>query len=290
MNVESEEASFTDGGTEPNEQVHSETICTPKTTTEQKQGMEVKRRTRESLPSNIYADPKITERQHFKKNQQVRIVCDANKKGLKADLQQQKHQGWMATHFASRFLIISEQKISVHGPEPVAVVWNIETFGKFVYGTQFEVLSDHKKLTSVLKENVQNKKYPTRLSRTVDPLLLFEFTVTPGRTLGIADYVTRHPSPSNNINQMKAEELCNIWFTVHERKCEKIVLGERKKRRTENQPITAELTVKSKRTVSRGVAGKNAMSKPEKLTIKSIIASICEPLRWKAIQIARLHN
>ena len=218
------------------------------------------------------------------------IVCDANKEGLKADLQQQKQQGWMATHFASRFLILFEQKISVHGPEPVAVVWNIETFGKVVYGTHFEELSDHKDLTSVLKDKVQNKTYSTRLSRTVVRLLLFEFTVTPGRTLGIADNVTRHPSPSNKINQMKAEELCNNWFTVHERKCEKIVLGEQKRRRTENQPITAELTVKSKQTVSRGVAGENAMSKPEKLTIKSIIASICESLRWKAIQIPRLHN
>ena len=86
----------------------------------------------------------ITEIKHFQKNQPLRITCDASNEGLGAVLQQKTEDGWQATHFASRLLRTFEQKYSINELELLAVVWAIEEIKNYVYGTQFEVVSDHK--------------------------------------------------------------------------------------------------------------------------------------------------
>ena len=50
----------------------------------------------------------------------------------------------------------------------------------------------------------------------MDRLLPFEFSIvhTPGRTLRMADYLSRHPSEYEG-SVAKAEELFNDWFTVN---------------------------------------------------------------------------
>ena len=186
--------------------------------------------------------------------------------------------GWQ--HFASPFLTSFQQKYSINGWKLLAAVWAIENYQSFVYGTQFEVLSDHKAMTSIIKENRAHKKYSSWLTRRVDRLLPFHFTVThaPGRTLGVTDYLSRHPSsPSNNNVQLKAEELWNYCFTVNKTKCEKIVSDEQITRGTANYLITAELAEISDLTDRRGVVSEKALSKQEKLTLKNIFASVCEP-------------
>ena len=97
------------------------------------------------------------------------------------------------------------------------------------------VVSDHKALTSTLKRNKANKTYSSRLTRSVDRLQPFQFTVThaPGRTLGMADPLSRHPSPSNNNAHVKAEELWNNWFTVSKINCEETVLDVQSRREEE---------------------------------------------------------
>ena len=155
---------------------------------------------------------------HFKRNLPFRIICDASKEGLGAILQQQTKEGWETTHFASRFLTTFEQKYSINEIELLAVVWSIENFRNYVYGTEFEVVSDHKALMAVLKDNRANKTYSSGLTRWVDRLLPFQFKVlhAAGRTLGMADYLSRHPSPNNNNEQKIKAELWNNWFTVNE--------------------------------------------------------------------------
>ena len=83
---------------------------------------------------------KITEIKHFKKNQPVRIICDASREGLGAVLQQETEESWRATLFASRFLTTFEQKYSIIELE----LLSIENFRNYLYGIQFEVISDHK--------------------------------------------------------------------------------------------------------------------------------------------------
>ena len=68
----------------------------------------------------------------------------------------------------------------------------------------------------MVKSNKSNKTFSSRLTRWVDRLLPFEFSIvhTPGRTLGMADYLSRHPSEYEG-SVAKAEELFNDWFTVN---------------------------------------------------------------------------
>ena len=96
---------------------------------------------------------KITEIKHFKRNQPVRIICDASREGLGAVLQQKTEEGWRTTHFASRFLTIFEQKYSIKELKLLAVVWAMENFRNYVYGIQFVKPSDHRALGAFLKGN-----------------------------------------------------------------------------------------------------------------------------------------
>ena len=134
-------------------------------------------------------------------------------------LPQKQEEGWETTHYASRFLKPFEQKYSITEIELLAVVLAIENFRNFVYGMEFEVVSDHKVLLTIPKDNRGNKTFPSRLTRWVDRLLPFQFKVVhaPGRTMGMADYLSRHPSETNsNDSKIKDEELWHNWFTVNE--------------------------------------------------------------------------
>ena len=99
----------------------------------------------------------ITEYKHFKKNQPLRIICDASKEGLGAVLQQKRVESWQATHCASSFLTTFEQKYSMNELELFAVVSAIENFRNYVYGVQFEIISEHKALTAILTGNRAKK-------------------------------------------------------------------------------------------------------------------------------------
>ena len=159
----------------------------------------------------------VVELTHFKRNKEIRIICDASKQGLGAVLQQrQDNSNWTPICFASRFLTDFETKYSINELELLAIVWAIEHFKNYVYGVHFKVVSDHKALMSVLKPNRGNKTFSSRLTRWVDRLLPFEFEVihAAGRTLGMADYLSRHPSELKGAS-LKAEALWNEWFTVN---------------------------------------------------------------------------
>ena len=161
----------------------------------------------------------VAEVGHFKRSSPIRIICDASKAGLGAVLQQtddNNENNWRPIHFASRFLTPLESKYSINELELLAIVWAIEHFKNYLYGTKFQIISDHKALASVLKGNKNNKTYSSRLTRWVDRLLPFEFEIAhaPGRTMGIADYLSRHPSPIEG-ESVKATELWNTWFTVN---------------------------------------------------------------------------
>ena len=159
---------------------------------------------------------KAAELTHFKRNKPLRIICDASKQGLGAVLQQCEENEWKPISYASRFLTELESKYSINELELLAVVWSVEHFKNYVYGVPFGIVSDHKALQSVLKSNKGNKTYSSRLTRWVDRLLPFDSSIvhTPGRTLGMADYLSRHPSNYEGAS-IQAEKLFNDWFTVN---------------------------------------------------------------------------
>ena len=69
---------------------------------------------------------------------------------------------------------------------------------------------------TVLRPNRGNKTFSSRLTRWVDRLLPFEFEVihVAGRTLEMADYLSRHPTELQAA-AIKAETLWKEWFTVN---------------------------------------------------------------------------
>ena len=125
----------------------------------------------------------------------------------------------------------------------MAVVWSIENFKNYVYGVAFGIVSDHNALESVLRSNKGNKTFSSRLTRRVDRLLPFEFSIvhTPGRTLGMADYLSRHPSEFE-ASVAKAEELFNDWSKVN---VVKEITPEIKQLADQREPIRAHECLKT---------------------------------------------
>ena len=136
--------------------------------------------------------------------------------GLGAVLQQRKQDRWTPINFASRKLSDLEKKYSTNELELLAVVWAIENYRNYVEGEKFNIVTDHKALATILKGNKGNKTYSSRLTRWVDRLLPFDFEIehAPGRTMGLADYLSRYPSNQVGEN-VRAESLWNNWFTVN---------------------------------------------------------------------------
>ena len=102
---------------------------------------------------------------------------------------------WKPIAFASRFLNHCEQRYSTNELELLAVVWSVEHFRNYLYGRKFHVRTDHRALLSALKDNRGNKTQYSRLTRWVDRLLPFTFSIehSPGKQMGWADYLSRHP-------------------------------------------------------------------------------------------------
>ena len=63
---------------------------------------------------------------------------------------------------------------------------------------------------TVLRPNRGNKTFSSRLTRWVDRLLPFEFEVihVAGRALGMADYLSRHPTELQGA--AKRQKLCQM--------------------------------------------------------------------------------
>ena len=141
----------------------------------------------------------IVELRHFDIHRATRIVCDASHNGLGAVLEQLNSDGWRPISFASRYLNAAEKNYSTNELEMLAVVWGggAEYFRNYVLGNKFFIVTDHKALVSLLNgNNKKNKTMFSRLTRWLDRLILFDFQEEhkPGAKIGLADYLSRHPS------------------------------------------------------------------------------------------------
>ena len=71
------------------------------------------------------------------------------------------------------------------------------------------MITDHRALLSIMKENRLNKCYNSRLTRWVDRLLPFQFGIEHllGAKMGLVDYISRHPSQKAKKVSAYDEEL-----------------------------------------------------------------------------------
>ena len=138
---------------------------------------------------------KTTENEHFNPELEPRNKSEASRKGLGCALEQRTPNGWYTVAFASRFLNSVEDRYIINELELLGVVWSVEHFKYYLYGKLFTVITDHRALLSIMRENRSNKSYNSRLTRCVDRLLPFDFSIDhlPGSKMGLVDYISRDP-------------------------------------------------------------------------------------------------
>ena len=120
------------------------------------------------------------------------------------------------------FLNNLEERYSKNELELLAVEWSLEHFKYYLYGSQFTLQTDHQALLSPLKEYRGNKPYQSRLTRWVDRLLPFHFTVelVPGKNMGFADYPSRNhkgtapATTEENQNNFVIKRISDITFAL----------------------------------------------------------------------------
>ena len=135
-----------------------------------------------------------------------------------AALEQLTVDGWKPISFASRFLNSSEERYSINELKLLGVVWSIEYFKYYLYCKEFTVITDHRALLSILKEHRSNKSYNSRLSRWVDRLLPYQFSIEhlPGAKMGLVDYISRNPyQPAKSVSKYDEEFLVATLSSIH---------------------------------------------------------------------------
>ena len=110
--------------------------------------------------------------------------------------------------FAARFLNSNEERYSIIELELLGVIWAIEYFKYYFFEKKFTVLTDHRALISLLKSHRSNKSKNSQLTRWIDRLLPFDFSIERilGTRMGLVDYVSRQPNQkAKSITQYDEE-------------------------------------------------------------------------------------
>ena len=142
---------------------------------------------------------------HFNPELDTSIIVDASKVGLGAILvQTQKDNVIKPVYYASRTLSKQERKYSQTEKEALSVIWACEKFHIFLYGKQFDILTDHQPLTVLY---THNGKPSPRILRWSLRLQSYEYNIKfiPGR-LNPADMLSINPISATEKDIKDSEE------------------------------------------------------------------------------------
>ena len=79
--------------------------------------------------------PKITENKHFDTDDDTRVQRDARKKVFGACLERIFENAWEPVAYANKFLNYLESRCSTNELELLAVIWSLERFQYYLYGS-----------------------------------------------------------------------------------------------------------------------------------------------------------
>ena len=126
------------------------------------------------------------------------VYCDASYQGLGCVLMQEKRP----VAYASRQLKVHEKNYPTHHLELAAVVFALKTWRHYLYGSQFQVISDHKSLKYLFDQ----KELNMRQRRCMEYLKDYDFELLyhPGKANVVADALSRKRV---HISDMMVKEL-----------------------------------------------------------------------------------
>ncbi|GAU35775.1 hypothetical protein TSUD_61360 [Trifolium subterraneum] len=126
------------------------------------------------------------------------VYCDASKLGLGGVLMQEGK----VVAYASRQLKVHERNYPTHDLELAAVVFALKVWRHYLYGSRFEVFSDHKSLKYLFDQKELNMRQRRWLEFLKD--YDFELSNHPGKANVVADALSRK---SLHMSSLMAKEL-----------------------------------------------------------------------------------
>ncbi|GAU10407.1 hypothetical protein TSUD_417730 [Trifolium subterraneum] len=126
------------------------------------------------------------------------VYCDASKLGLGGVLMQKGK----VVAYASRQLKVHERNYPTHDLELAAVVFALKVWRHYLYGSRFEVFSDHKSLKYLFDQKELNMRQRRWLEFLKD--YDFELSYHPGKANVVADALSRN---SLHMASLMAKEL-----------------------------------------------------------------------------------
>ena len=155
------------------------------------------------------------------------IFVDGSPVGLGAVLTQEDTLTKEVTpiYYASCPLTSTQSRYPQINREALSIYWAIKRFHLFVYGTEFNVITDHKLLVSLF--NNPSSKPSARIERWLLDLQQYRFTVEyrPGAS-NPADYASRHPIGDSESKEYEAEAEEHVAFVAKNAVPKAITLAE----------------------------------------------------------------
>nr|XP_022336145.1 uncharacterized protein LOC111132611 [Crassostrea virginica] len=126
---------------------------------------------------------------YYDKSAPTKVIADASPVGLGAVLVQEQEGEFRVISYASRSLSDTERRYSQTEKEALALVWACERFHVYLYGVEFELLTDHKPLECIYSTK---SKVCARIERWVLRMqpYIFKVRYIPGPK-NIADTLSR---------------------------------------------------------------------------------------------------
>ena len=144
---------------------------------------------------------------YFDPKKRTAVTTDASPVGISAILEQEGK----VISYASRSLTEVEGRYSQTEREALAIVWACEYFNVYLYGAEFNLITDHKPLEIIL--NNPKSKPPARIARWSIRLAQYKYKVIykPGKN-NPADFMSRHPvgKPSKMDKRINAEDYVHL--------------------------------------------------------------------------------
>jgi hypothetical protein len=128
---------------------------------------------------------------HPNYNLPMEVHCDACSYGIGAVLVQQQADGERVLSYASRLLSSAERNYSIMEQECLALVWSLQKFKIFLWGTKIKVITDHHALCWLIRKKDLAGRF-ARLSLQLQDLDI-DIIYRSDRLHVDADVLSRHP-------------------------------------------------------------------------------------------------